>query len=299
MIYNPGASGIRNMSYGPHLATNTLVKDNHIIGAKSYGIYQNTGQNNFIIDGNIVRDGEAEGIMVAASNGSVINNHVFSNARIGLTVGAMWGSRTPVSDVIVANNVVYNNGRTVQNQDGIYLNGSQAPLSNITVTSNRCYDNQSTPTQRYGIFLPQPGILNNILIAHNNVVGNKSGGILKQHTSPTIAIDNNLGANPQWLHAQGNVSGSTVFNRLNGSTITATLIGNITAVLPAAIAPNDTLTLELKQDSTGGHTVTWPSDFKKAGGVLALSAQPDTLDVVHMSWDGSSWIEVSRSLNLH
>ena len=298
IIYKPGASGIRNMLYGPHLATHILVKGNHIIQAKNYGLYQNTDQNNFIIEGNIIRDGAAEGMMIAGSNGSVINNHVYDNARMGLTVGAMWGSRTPVSNVTVANNFVYSNSKTVPGQDGIYLNGSQAPLSNVTVTGNRCYDNQPTPTQRYGIFLPQPGTMSNILISHNNVAGNKSGGILKQNTSPTISIDNNIGANPIWTNAQGNISGAVVFSRQNGDKITATLTGTVSANLPAAITPGDTLTLELKQDSTGARTITWPANFKKAGGTLTLSTQPGALDLIHMTWDGTNWNEISRSLSV-
>jgi parallel beta-helix repeat protein len=296
IIYKPGASGIRNMLYGPHLASNTLVRGNHIIEAGNFGLYQNTGQNNFMIEGNIIRGGRAEGMMVAASNGTITNNQVYDNARIGITVGAMWGSRVPVSDVVVANNLVYNNGKTAPGQDGIYLNGSQAPLNGITVTGNRCYDTQATPTQRYGIFIPQPGTVTNTLVAHNNLAGNKLGGLSNLNSSPSISMDNNIGANPRWIHQQGDITGTITFNRSSGRTIAATLVGAVRANLPSPSMIGETLTLLLRQGGNGSHTIAWPNNFKKAGGNLTLSSQAGALDSIHMTWDGTNWIEVSRAL---
>jgi hypothetical protein len=50
--------------------------------------------------------------------------------------------------------------------------------------------------------------------------------------------------------------------------------------------------------ATGSRTATWPSNFKKAGGGLVLSTTANAVDIVTMRWDGSSWIEVSRALNV-
>jgi len=100
------------------------------------------------------------------------------------------------------------------------------------------------------------------------------------------------------LYAQDNVTGAITFNRANGSTITATLTGNITPTLTNGKALNDTLTLKLTQDATGSRTVTWPSNFKKAGGALTLSTGVSAIDVIQMRWDGTNWVEVSRALNI-
>ncbi len=115
--------------------------------------------------------------------------------------------------------------------------------------------------------------------------------------SPLGTVHNNIGANPVKRHAQGNVTGATTFNRINGDEITATLTGSITVTLTAATAVNDELTLVLTQDGTGGRTVTWPSNFKKAGGTLTLSTAASAVDVIKMKYDGSNWREVSRALN--
>ncbi|HUS25771.1 MAG TPA: right-handed parallel beta-helix repeat-containing protein [Nevskiaceae bacterium] len=296
-VYGCSGSGIRNILYAVHQATNTLVENNTIVAAGSYGIYQNTAQNNFIIAGNRVYDGLAEGMKITGSHGSVINNQVHDNGRLGIVIGADNGG-TAVSDIVVANNVVYNNGKRVPGEDGIHLRASAAPLSNITVTGNRCFDSQTTPTQRYGIFLPVAGTMSNILIANNNLVGNKLGAILKQNTANSISIVGNFGINPDCMSMQGNVTGATTFSRINGSLIVATLVGDTLVSLAPAVAGGDTLTLQLQQDSTGNRKVTWPSNFKKAGGSLVLSTAPNAIDSITMRWNGAHWIEISRTLQM-
>ena len=71
--------------------------------------------------------------------------------------------------------------------------------------------------------------------------------------------------------ARGNITGATTFNRSLGRKFTATLTGNITVTLTSGTIAGDRLTLVLTQDGTGSRTVTWPSNFKKAGGTLTLS----------------------------
>lgn len=100
------------------------------------------------------------------------------------------------------------------------------------------------------------------------------------------------------FHAQGNVTGATTFNREDGHTITATLTGNITVTLTNGVKKGETLTLKLTQDGTGNRTVTWPSNFKKAGGSLTLSTGASAVDMITMQWDGTNWNEVSRALNV-
>lgn len=105
------------------------------------------------------------------------------------------------------------------------------------------------------------------------------------------------GQRVQAAFAQGNVTGATTFNRINGEIITATLTGNITVTLTAPGFIGQQLVLILSQ-SAGGNTVTWPATFKKAGGALALSAGAAAVDLISMVWDGTNWNEKSRALNL-
>jgi hypothetical protein len=99
-------------------------------------------------------------------------------------------------------------------------------------------------------------------------------------------------------YAQGNVTGATTFNRANGPIITATLTGNITVILTDGTRIGELLELRLTQDGTGSRTVTWPSNFKKAGGSLTLSTAAGAKDLITARWDGTNWVEVSRALNV-
>lgn len=125
-----------------------------------------------------------------------------------------------------------------------------------------------------------------------------------QGTAPAGVIYDSLVGTGNEIHlgrtfySQGNVTGATTFNRVNGETIVATLTGNITVTLSSGGYKGDHLTLKLTQDGTGSRTATWPSNFKKAGGTLTLSTGIGAVDVIDMVWDGTNWYERSRALNL-
>lgn len=99
-------------------------------------------------------------------------------------------------------------------------------------------------------------------------------------------------------YSQGNVTGVTTFNVINGEVLKATLTGNITVTLTSGDYTGQMLELRLTQDGTGSRTATWPSNFKKAGGTLTLTATVGATDTVVMRWDSTNWMEVSRALNV-
>lgn len=57
------------------------------------------------------------------------------------------GIQVDVSDVVVADNVCYNNGHAGTGRAGIWINGGE----DCSVSGNRCYDDQGTQTQNHGI----------------------------------------------------------------------------------------------------------------------------------------------------
>lgn len=300
-IYSPTNNGIRCIDFASHYVDNVVIKNNSVIDATSYGILLENHTTNFIVEGNTVRDGTVEGIRVMGSGGSVKNNIVRENGLHGIQLFSPV-SGLAVHDVIVEGNKVINNSQDSATADGIRIDGSNAAFSHLLVTNNRCYDDQGSPTQRYGIILSGGTGHSNINIVNNDVVGNKTGGFLKSNftmaTDAKLIIRNNLGANPDAYYAQGNVTGATTFNRANGSLISATLTGDITVTMTAGINEGDTLTLRLTQDGTGSRLVTWPSNFKKAGGTLTLTTTAAAVDVIEARYDGTNWVEVSRSLNV-
>jgi hypothetical protein len=210
--------------------------------------------------------------------------------------------------VNIIGNIVNTAGSSASNQSGIMVDYAFYVLIDANnVTGNGSND---------GIQLGSVGnsgatiVTNNIIHAFSNGINDQNANttntisnnqIFNCTTSiagtPLGSVVNNIGANPITRYAQGNVTGATTFNRANGSQITATLIGNITVTLTAGIAVGDTLNLALTQDGTGSRTITWPGNFKKAGGTLTASTSAGAVDDIYMTWDGSNWREVSRSLN--
>ena len=100
---------------------------------------------------------------------------------------------------------------------------------------------------------------------------------------------NNVGINPDVMYAQGNVTGATTFARVNGQYITAVQTGNITVALTDTIFKGELMTLDI---TTAGFSQTWPANLKLVGGALAMTGR----SLLTVRWDGTNWIEQSRSI---
>lgn len=98
---------------------------------------------------------------------------------------------------------------------------------------------------------------------------------------------------------QGSVSGTVTISPINGLYTKLSLTGNVTTL---NLTAGDYIGQEMLdywiQDGTGSRTISWPSNFKKAGGALTLSIGANAIDVVRRRWDGTNWIEMGRSLNI-
>lgn len=113
-----------------------------------------------------------------------------------------------------------------------------------------------------------------------------------------IVASNVTGINPILLSDKGNVSGAVTVNRTAGHIQRMTFTGNVTFTIPNSLVEGDELTLIITQDGTGTRTVTWPSNFKKAGGTLVLTVTAGAVDVIRMVYSNAAWRETSRALNL-
>lgn len=119
--------------------------------------------------------------------------------------------------------------------------------------------------------------------------------------SSTMSISangNNVGVNPNVIYPLGNITGTATIDRTNGDYQTATLTGNTTITMSGGIIPGDILRMKFIQDGTGSRIITWPSNFKKAGGTLLLSTPASAVDTIMAVYDGTNWNEVSREMNL-
>lgn len=89
-----------------------------------------------------------------------------------------------------------------------------------------------------------------------------------------------------------NATGATTLNLNNGNVFNLTLTGNATFTVSNATSGRAcSFTIYLKQDATGGRTVTWPSGTKWSGGAPTLSTAANAVDIVVLeSLDGgTSW----------
>jgi hypothetical protein len=144
------------------------------------------------------------GIGLGGSDISVTNNFVqgASSAGISIAVSNLGPSR---GVRIIGNTAKNNNQNSLGAHAGIelYLGVGGPGLSGLTdviIQGNHSYDDQPTKTQNYGIGIglygQQSGFAN-VTIEGNNVLGNKTAGILNNASPFTgFAIRNNAGYNP-------------------------------------------------------------------------------------------------------
>lgn len=92
------------------------------------------------------------------------------------------------------------------------------------------------------------------------------------------------------LDQRGSVSGTLDLSGVTQqSFVHATLTGNLTVVLPSAPIVGMTITLELKQDSTGGRTLTMKNIPASFGVPITLSTAANALDEIMCLYDGVRW----------
>lgn len=285
----------------------------------------NTGYGIFHQDNNVGRDGHAQ---VNPNSYNVdISGNTFTNCYYGIANTQSTSSNHQYQYFSIANNKFYNclkspirfgpntTGLTIDIQHLHVLDNIIYSWSGNIEGAISFYGDSTAPTNIKKIYIKRNHIANNTtgatsgairlsaaqaeVVEGNYATSSGSYGALSLPSSGSVNYcSNNVGLNPLFLYAQGNVTGATTFNRANGQQITATLTGNITVTLTAGQIPGDELVLELTQDATGSRTVTWPANFKKAGGSLTLSTAAGAVDVIKAAWDGTNWVEVSRALNV-
>lgn len=108
------------------------------------------------------------------------------------------------------------------------------------------------------------------------------------------------------LFAKGNVAaGAVAFTEATADTLvnaffTATLTGNITidaaSAFPANPKPGTQFAFKIKQDATGGRTMTL-TGVKKSMGILDLSTAANAIDLIMFMYDGATWYAGPMGLN--
>lgn len=296
---NPGtatafgtATTIQNPVYGTQVINNIFSHN------QSYGIYTSSEANGLIIKNNTIKYSYNYGILSNSSYVQFSDNQIYNCGRDGIKL--VNGSYSQNTHIGISGNLIYNNSqKQANNWDGINVDsGVTSAIQHLIIQANHVFDDQATKTQRFGVLLRGGGLLNDIHVHNNDLANNLTRNLYLQDTADTIYAHNNGGANPIGKKDLGSINGNVTFDAKLGDHMIATLTGNITAVLPDGMVVGQTMRLALAQDATGSRTVTWPSNFKKAGGNLTLSTTANTRDIITACWDGTNWLEVGRSMGV-
>jgi hypothetical protein len=259
------------------------------------------------------------GIYAIDGHANIHNVNLYSNTNIGLHVEASVGGGSTVN---VENGKIYNSG-----QDGIRITtsdhcnfsnvrsfnngqgggtyaGIRLIASNIGDTCNyhnftNCdfYDDQVSKTQTFGIWCSGSGTIDFNVFNTVKAYGNSSTQFRKDTFAGSNIVQNVYGNNPEIFSNIGNVGGSKTFDRTNAIFQAATMTANLTVALTTGTNGGDLLTLSLRQDGTGGRTITWPANAVMSGNTI-ISTTPNAYDLFTFRWNSSTarWHEVSRSI---
>lgn len=273
------------------------ITDLHSLNDNVAGITLQSVGRASIVGCRIERSGYHNGVSDVASNGlslSSSNVQMIGNTIYGCMAGGM--SLNGVTHSTFVGNLFRRNGQLTDNTySDISMSGTACTNNNFV--GNVFRNDTATGFTNKVAYNITGGASHTANILTNGQMGAPGTSFFNSFVTGNTIRNNGL-MDPERLHVQGNVTGATTFNRVNGDTITATLTGNITVTLTDGVGNGDKLKLILTQDGTGSRLVTWPSNFKKAGGALTLSTGAAAVDTIEMVWDGTNWREVSRSLNL-
>ncbi|WP_289152512.1 hypothetical protein [uncultured Salipiger sp.] len=96
---------------------------------------------------------------------------------------------------------------------------------------------------------------------------------------------------PGFWNSPGSVTGNVDIDYSLGDTWFYTANGNVTFNLPTNAAPGDRLTIMVRQDETGGRTVSFASGFRTAGTVVTTA---NTITSWTFVYSGTAWTQIGN-----
>lgn len=244
--------------------------------------------NNIVISGNSIENG-----FIAAINsnpalwmrGVVISGNTINSTGVVLGNSEAGIKATSLEGALITGNTVNDSSG-----DGIWL----ANTRYSTITGNTV----SGSTEQ-GIKENNGSTLN--VYTNNNSRGNTAGNL--SINSASVGF-NTANVNPELYYGPGNIGSATpasntavTFRRTNGKPQFFNVIGNITASVASGTVVGEEMTLALRQNATGGFTLTWSGSnlLFGAAGTPQLASAASSLTTITLIWNGSVWFEKCRS----
>jgi len=129
-----------------------------------------------------------------------------------------------------------------------------------------------------------------------NVTGNLSGSFVDLTTTQSVAGDKTftglttLNEYVEAVYNGGNVSGSYSPTLSNGPVHKIQLTGNLSLTEPSGMTSGSSITVIIRQDSTGSRSMTANSAYKFAAGVNTLSSAALSRDILAIFYDGTDYL---------
>ena len=138
------------------------------------------------------------------------------------------------------------------------------------------------------------GAGNNIEITNADSAGEKTISLRSTLNQPVDAGDQQLSNLSiknygEIVYTSGTATGTITPDPNNGSVQKITLTGSITLNSLSNVASGDSMTLIVKQPSSGG-PYTLSSSMKFAGGSKALSTDANAIDIITIFYDGTDYL---------
>lgn len=158
--------------------------------------------------------------------------------------------------------------------------GAELPVNGTVMVPHICRGNGSTAlaVTTVACYVAR-GVLDIPTIV--SLAGAGGGGIDLANPNPFTVTQGVTAVN------LGNITGTvTLTPRSQSNTMYAVLTGNVTFAVPTGGRSGDKLTLYLKQDATGGRTITMNASIKPlvGGATLLASTLPSTVDVLLLEY---------------
>lgn len=280
-VYDSGDDGIRVIDFSSHLGGRTTIIGNQVEGSTSEGIYIDTDVSDCKIEGNVVRRGTIEGIVIRGSRNAIQNNHVYENGKHGIYIGAASGG-DPITRINVQGNMVYNNSYVTANTDGIRLDATNATLTDITVTGNHSFDDQAVATQRYGLIVTGANAISQLIVTGNNFRANKTAALLNNASAVSAAMYmNNIG-----IATVASKTSSYTLLTSDNTILGNTTSGSITLTLPTAVGALQSYTIKKTASANTLNIATTSSQTIDGSTSIAMTRQYESITLVS---DNTNW----------
>jgi hypothetical protein len=140
----------------------------------------------------------------------------------------------------------------------------------------------------------------NPLVVGDNLLFELADGTLVD-AGPVRGLQGYTGDMTPFTNGTWGAGAQTVNAAVGAQTVARTLTGNVVlSIVNTPVAGRAyTISLSLKQDTTGGRTITWPAAVVWPEGLKpALPVAPNALATYHLYWDGVRWVGIVGGLNL-